>query len=71
MYSLIKNGKWASVRTGEVIQANSSFVIWALSVVNNINFFQTLETQINETRRMVPNSLIWAFFPKSEMLKYD
>ncbi|KAE9523982.1 hypothetical protein AGLY_015629 [Aphis glycines] len=45
--SLIENGKWASVRKGEVI----------------------LETQINETRKMFPNSLIWAF-PKSEMSKY-
>jgi len=37
--------------------------------MNNINFFQTLETQINETRKIVPNLLIWAF-PKSEMFRY-
>lgn len=68
--SLIENGKWASVRTGEIVQANSSFVIWALSAVNNINCFQTLETQINDTQKMVLKSLIWAF-PKSEMFRYD
>jgi len=67
-YKLIENGKWASVRKGEVVQTNNCFVIWALSM-NDINFFQILETQINETRKMFPNLLIWSF-PKFEMSRY-
>lgn len=51
-----------------IVQGIENFVIWAISG-DDVNFFQTLETQINETREMVPNSLIWAF-PKSEMLRY-
>jgi len=68
-YSLIDDGKWASIQKGQVVQGNNSFIIWALSV-DDVNFFQTLKTQINETREMVPNSLIWAF-PKSEIFRYD
>jgi len=66
-YSLINNGRWASVEKGQVIRVNNSFVIWAF--VKDINFFQILEAQIDETMAMVPNSSIWAF-SKSEIMRY-
>ncbi|XP_060848476.1 uncharacterized protein LOC132927925 isoform X2 [Rhopalosiphum padi] len=66
--SLIDNGKWASVAKGQVVRGNSNFIIWPY-LNEDVNFFQTLETQIDETRVMVPNLSVWSF-PKSEIIFY-
>ncbi|XP_022161687.1 uncharacterized protein LOC111027592 [Myzus persicae] len=59
---------WATVRLGQVIRVRDNFLIWAIEG-DNVTFFQTLETQINETVAMGLDSSIWTF-PKSEMIHY-
>ncbi|CAI6377400.1 unnamed protein product [Macrosiphum euphorbiae] len=60
---------WATVRLGQVVRVRDNLVIWAIQG-DNVTFFQTLETQINETVAMGLNSSIWTF-PKSEMIHYN
>ncbi|KAE9535278.1 hypothetical protein AGLY_008011 [Aphis glycines] len=59
---------WATVRLGQVVRLSDNFIIWVIQG-DDVKFFQTLETQINNTAAVGLESIIWAF-PKSEMIHF-